>query len=305
VLFVLPQEWTDRFIPIDVRPRPKEIVRVMVGRLEVLTPERERAAEAAVRDLAASDPATRERAFARLRGEGRYVEPIVRRVHDTTLDEDVRARCQKLLLTDFVTELRSAVNSPLDGARVIEDPVFVRAQLASLLREIGLEDEAHAEAEAVLKALGAMKLPPSSSEGARHHLRAYARAMEGLGDNRAAAERYGQFIRFASQIATRRECAGCHDGVSGPRSMAWFPDWWAGERFARYEARRSGLDRAIREWENALVKSPGSAEAQMKIAYLRQAKGDKAGAEVVWSWLRGFEAEAEKVGAVARARSSP
>ena len=39
----------------------------MVGRLELLTPERERLAEAAVRDLGWPDAATRRRAFDALR----------------------------------------------------------------------------------------------------------------------------------------------------------------------------------------------------------------------------------------------
>ena len=52
VLFVLPQSWTDAFIPMTIMPKPKQVVRVMVGRLELLSPEREQLAEAAVRDLA-------------------------------------------------------------------------------------------------------------------------------------------------------------------------------------------------------------------------------------------------------------
>src|SRR4029079_10585793 len=41
-LVVMPQTWTDAFIPLEVTPRPKNVVRVMVGRIELLTPERER-----------------------------------------------------------------------------------------------------------------------------------------------------------------------------------------------------------------------------------------------------------------------
>ncbi len=148
VLFALPQQWTDEFIPMQVHPQPKEIVRVMVGRLEVLTPERERLAENAVRDLASPDNATRERAFNFLREQGRYVEPIVRRLLQATKDNAVRTLCKRLLLTDFVTELRSAVNAPTNGARLHDDPMHVRAQLASLLREIGLDAEAKKVAQA-------------------------------------------------------------------------------------------------------------------------------------------------------------
>ena len=55
VLCVLPQVWTDHFIPMTVVPKPKQVVRVMVGRVELLTPERERQAEAAVRSLGDTD----------------------------------------------------------------------------------------------------------------------------------------------------------------------------------------------------------------------------------------------------------
>ena len=122
-LFVLPQSWTDAFIPMTVSPKPKQIVRVMVGRLELLTAERERLAENAVRDLASGESARRQDAFRFLREQGRYVEPIVRRVMKTTTDDAVRTVCRRLLLTEFVTELRAAVHNAADGKRLTADPV--------------------------------------------------------------------------------------------------------------------------------------------------------------------------------------
>src|SRR5687768_4370340 len=35
VLYVLPRAWTDRTLPLSIEPKPKEIVRVMVGRAEM------------------------------------------------------------------------------------------------------------------------------------------------------------------------------------------------------------------------------------------------------------------------------
>ena len=124
VLFVLPQSWTDAFIPMTVIPKPEKVVRVMVGRIEMLTPERERLAEAAVRSLANPDAGKREQAFAFLREQGRYVEPIIRRVQKTTTDENVRILCRRLLLTDFVTDLRAAVHNAADGKRLNVDPAL-------------------------------------------------------------------------------------------------------------------------------------------------------------------------------------
>src|SRR5207248_672908 len=41
VLYILPQAWTDTFIPMHLYPKPRKLVRVMVGRTELLTADRE------------------------------------------------------------------------------------------------------------------------------------------------------------------------------------------------------------------------------------------------------------------------
>jgi hypothetical protein len=149
VLFVLPQSWTDAFIPMTVIPRPEQVVRVMVGRIEMLTPEREQLAESAVRSLSDANATKREEAFAFLREQGRYVEPIIRRVQKTTTDENVRILCRRLLLTDFVTDLRAAVHNAADGKRLNADPVVLRCHLDRLLRELRLNDQANAGGKTV------------------------------------------------------------------------------------------------------------------------------------------------------------
>ena len=42
VLYLLPRAWTDRTLPLQVAPRPDSVVRVMVGRAELITPSDER-----------------------------------------------------------------------------------------------------------------------------------------------------------------------------------------------------------------------------------------------------------------------
>lgn len=42
VLYLLPREWTDRVLPLDIKPAPARTVRVMVGRAELLQPAIER-----------------------------------------------------------------------------------------------------------------------------------------------------------------------------------------------------------------------------------------------------------------------
>jgi hypothetical protein len=277
-LFVMPQEWTDRYIPLKITPQPQQVVRVMVGRTELLTPDRERRAEAAVRDLAASDSEARNHAFDYLREQGRYVEPIVRRVLRTTTDERVRALCKRLLLTPFVTELRAAIHSAADGTRVADKPVHVRAQLANLLREIGMDEEAKAESKAVLDELRRQPEPPMDEPSARHYFRAIARATEAGGDDRAATAAYEKFVRFGAHV---KKCGGCHDS-EGPKNMTWFRDWYAGRKLAEV-ARRAGLTRQlIEENERRLAGGRDDTAAQMLLAYLYEAQGDQAKADSLW-----------------------
>jgi hypothetical protein len=141
VLFVLPQSWTDAFIPMTVDPQPRKIVRVMVGRLEMLSADRQRSAEAAIGKLVSRDSSERDLAYRFLHEQGRYIEPIVRHVAKTTKDERIKSLCERLLLTDFVTDLRAAIHNAADGRPTNVDPRLLRAHLARMLRQAGLDAE--------------------------------------------------------------------------------------------------------------------------------------------------------------------
>lgn len=98
VLYLLPRAWTDATLPMTVTPTPKALVRIMVGRAEVLTPGIEKAlvqaiAKAGKGDLAAS-AATREL----LKGLGRFAEPaFVRAVNATKLQPEDQVKVYALL----------------------------------------------------------------------------------------------------------------------------------------------------------------------------------------------------------------
>jgi hypothetical protein len=72
VLYLLPRPWTDAILPVNFNPAPGELVRVMVGRAEVITP----ALESKLRDDlilgAGGDAAARERAAAAFKKLGRF-----------------------------------------------------------------------------------------------------------------------------------------------------------------------------------------------------------------------------------------
>ena len=303
-LFVLPQAWTDGFIPMAITPRPETLVRVMVGRLELLSPERERLAEAAVRDLASPDPARRLAGFETLRDQGRYVEPIVRRVLKASVDETVQLLCRKLLLGEFVTELRAAVRSAPDRfalpqMKVLsEDKAQVRAQLAGVLRSVGLDAEAMAEATLALADLKARGAMPPDTCGEKDDLKLTARAREGLGDDRGAARTYGRLIDLAAFATRKDDCRKCHQQQSGPIEVARLRGWWAGDGYVRSLERAGLRDPKAEALEAVEAKTLSKAEVGvgLRLAYLAEARGRHAEAEAIWERLEA-EAPASKVAA--------
>jgi hypothetical protein len=97
VLYVLPRTTVDRTIPIRIDPEPDQLVRVMVGRVEVLTPGQEKRLEKVVANLGASDPQARKAASAELAQLGRLQEPVLHRIASLTNVPEVRARAETLI----------------------------------------------------------------------------------------------------------------------------------------------------------------------------------------------------------------
>ncbi|WP_437986600.1 hypothetical protein [Sorangium sp. So ce117] len=77
VLYLAPEAWTDASIPIDIIPTPADVVRVMMLRVEVLSPELEAADVGAARRLA--DPSLAGDAERHFDDLGRFAEPRLRR----------------------------------------------------------------------------------------------------------------------------------------------------------------------------------------------------------------------------------
>jgi hypothetical protein len=94
VLYVVPTATTEAVLPLRIEPRPSAVVRVLVARVEILTPERLAAVEAAVRGLS---PADLEEPAAVRRRLGRFGEPALRRLLETRFDPALRARLPVLL----------------------------------------------------------------------------------------------------------------------------------------------------------------------------------------------------------------
>jgi hypothetical protein len=97
VLYSVPQGQTDTLLPLHLNPTPKELVRVMIGRLETLTPEQEASIEALVTHLGDDNPADRAQTSKKIMGMGRFAEPALTRVAAKTTDPEVKVRAEGLL----------------------------------------------------------------------------------------------------------------------------------------------------------------------------------------------------------------
>lgn len=82
VLYILPQTWADTVLPLKLDPAPNQLVRVFVGRAEVITPQVELALTKEIDRAKSDDLATRAEAVKNIRGLGlgRFLEPAFRRI---------------------------------------------------------------------------------------------------------------------------------------------------------------------------------------------------------------------------------
>ena len=95
LLYLLGASTTNRILPLSITPAPDEVVRVMVGRLEIMTPEREARLEESVRRLAGSPAGTLPPA--EWAEWGRFAEPALRKLAGAGRDEVLRSTATRLL----------------------------------------------------------------------------------------------------------------------------------------------------------------------------------------------------------------
>jgi hypothetical protein len=80
VFCILPRHVTDSVLPITISPQPTQLVRVLVGRIEIITPEMANAIRVEWKQLADPSPAVRVAARTALRQYGRFAEPVLKRL---------------------------------------------------------------------------------------------------------------------------------------------------------------------------------------------------------------------------------
>jgi hypothetical protein len=82
VFYVLPRQWTDDTLPLTLEPKPRELVRVMIGRAEIIPPSADWELLKQIVRYSQSDAPGRQGAIAGVRqlGLGRFLQPAVAKV---------------------------------------------------------------------------------------------------------------------------------------------------------------------------------------------------------------------------------
>lgn len=97
VFYIVPRKVTDSILPITIEPRPSELTRVLVGRVEIITPEMEGEIEQEAARLGDSSRRVQEAAAEIAHKHGRFAEPVLKAVLEKTSDPKLRARIQELI----------------------------------------------------------------------------------------------------------------------------------------------------------------------------------------------------------------
>ncbi len=97
VLYVLPRRLVDDLIPIRIKPAPDQLERVMVGRVEVLTPAQEGELLRQVANLKSPDKKVRDMAQTTLDLIGRIKEPTLRRLLALSTTREQREQIESLI----------------------------------------------------------------------------------------------------------------------------------------------------------------------------------------------------------------
>ncbi len=106
VLYMLPRDLTDAYIPITVNPKPQELVRTMVGRLELFTPYSEALLLRCMEQLN-EGTMTRAEFDAKLAHYGRFREAVLRRVMTMQASTAIKTLAEKLLSELTVVTIKS------------------------------------------------------------------------------------------------------------------------------------------------------------------------------------------------------
>lgn len=100
LFYLLPEAQTERLLPLDIQPVPEESVRVMVGRLEIMTPDREQKLEGLLKSQAKLQPEQidpKSELGVELAALGRFAEPALSRIVSSSKEPEVKRVAEQLI----------------------------------------------------------------------------------------------------------------------------------------------------------------------------------------------------------------
>jgi len=92
--YIVPRKVTDSILTLTIEPQPSEVSRVLVGRIEIITPEMEKEIESSLTD---SSRAVNDVAEEIMRRHGRFAEPVLKDVLEKASDPELRIRIQQII----------------------------------------------------------------------------------------------------------------------------------------------------------------------------------------------------------------
>jgi hypothetical protein len=113
VLYLLPQSWTDATLPLAIKPAPAKMLRVMVGRAEILEPAIEQKLQLAL-EAQLEKNSSIEANECRALLEARFLEPAITRAAALEIaarNRSLEARWNEPRLTEEIKAMRNAVNA--------------------------------------------------------------------------------------------------------------------------------------------------------------------------------------------------
>ena len=97
VFYIVPRKVTDSILPITIEPGPSELTRILVGRVEIITPEMENEIRHQAEGLEGSAKDVRGAAAEITQRHGRFAEPVLKALLGETNDPGLRGRIQQLI----------------------------------------------------------------------------------------------------------------------------------------------------------------------------------------------------------------
>jgi hypothetical protein len=97
LFYIMPRASVETILPLMIEPQPTSIVRVLVGRTELITPDAEKKVSAQLLKLNDPSPSVRTAARKQIDRYGRFVESILTQISSSPSNPKVKAAAQHLL----------------------------------------------------------------------------------------------------------------------------------------------------------------------------------------------------------------